>query len=67
MAKEEKAEQAVAEKPAEGQASKRLKISSMTIEQVEKELKNIEKTMGGFQSRYACHLLSRKKELKGSS
>jgi hypothetical protein len=63
-AKPEKA-QAKEEKPASDSAKKELgkKISQMTLQEVEAELKIVKEKMGGFQSAHARHLLARKKEL----
>ena len=58
--KAEKQEEPQAEKP---QGKKRRKISRMTLAEVESELKAVREKMGSFQSRFARHLLARKKEL----
>ena len=51
------------EKLAHEPHSKVKKLNCMNLEEVEKELKVVKEKMGGFNSRYAQHLLSRKKEL----
>lgn len=58
--KAEKQEQPSAEKL---QGKKRRKISRMTLAEVESELKAVQEKMGSVQSRFARHLLARKKEL----
>ena len=40
--------------------TKRLKVTQMTMEQVEAALANVEKNMGGFGSHHAQSLLARK-------
>lgn len=63
-AKEAKTE----EKPKEGAGQKkRPKVSRMTLQEVEKELKAVQEKMGGFQSHFAQDLLARKKVLTESS
>ena len=42
---------------------KKPKISRMTLETVEKALREAKEKMGGFNSRYAQHLLARKQVL----
>ena len=61
---EAKTEAKAEAKPAEGiLEKKRRKISQMTLQEVEMELKIVQEKMGGFQSNFAQHLLARKKEL----
>ena len=67
-AHEKKAEKAPAQTPQAGTgeaapAKKLRKISQMTLQEIEKELVVVKEKMGGFQSRFARHLLARKKEL----
>lgn len=47
-------------------AKRRKKISRMTLDELEKELKAVQEKMGGFRSDFAQHLLARKKELTKS-
>ena len=61
-AQEEKAPKV--EKEEKPQGEKTRKISQMTLAEVEAELKKVKDQMGGYQSRFACHLLSRQKELQ---
>ena len=42
---------------------KKKKINKMTLAEIEKKLKEVEEHQGGFDSRYARHLLKRKKTL----
>ena len=70
-APEKKAEKAPAQAPQAGTgeaapAKKLRKISQMTLQEIEKELSVVKEKMGGFQSRFARHLLSRKQELQSS-
>ena len=61
---EAKTEAKAEAKPAEGiLEKKRRKVSQMTLQEVEMELKIVQEKMGGFQSNFAQHLLARKKEL----
>ena len=62
--KAEKQEEPQAEKPKEKRGKK---ISRMTLAEVETQLKTLQERTGSFQSRFARHLLARKKELQGSS
>ena len=47
-------------------AGKKKKINALALDEVEEELKIVKEKMGGFSSRYAQHLLLRKKELTAS-
>lgn len=65
---EAKAETKTEEKPKENVSEKkRIKVSRMTLQEVEKELKVVQEKMGGFQSHFAQDLLARKKVLTESS
>ncbi len=65
---EAKVEAKTEEKPKEGASKKkRVKVSRMTLPEVEKELKTVQEKMGGFQSHFAQDLLARKKVLAESS
>ena len=57
------ASEKTSEKPKEHLEKKTKKISRMTLVEVEKELRAVQEKMGGFDSRFAQHLLARKKEL----
>ncbi len=48
------------------QASGNLKVSQMTLAEIEKALKTVKEKMGGYHSQYGQQLLLRKKELSGS-
>jgi len=41
------------------------KINRLTLAEIEAQLEEIKKTQGGWYSRYARHLLERKKALSG--
>ena len=64
---EAKPEAKAESKPAEGAPEKKgKKISRMTLQEVEAELKTVQEKMGGFQSHFAQDLLARKKVLAES-
>lgn len=51
---------------AEAEKSKKnKKIKRMTLAEIEAKLQEIRQTMGGYQSKYAQHLLARKAALTG--
>ena len=57
---------AAPEAPAEGAEKKSIrKVSTMTLKEIDAQLKEVEQKMGGFQSRYARQLLAKKAELSG--
>ncbi|MFO7865641.1 MAG: hypothetical protein R6V02_02355 [Candidatus Aminicenantes bacterium] len=58
--KEEKDESESKDKPA---ASVKKKINKLSLSEIEAKLKEIKKTMGGWDSKYAQHLQERKKIL----
>ncbi len=65
---EAKTEAKTEPKPAEvAPEKKRRKISQMTLQEVEAEIKTVQEKMGGFQSHFAQDLLARKKVLAESS
>ena len=64
--KEEKPEEKEEAKPKAPHGKERKKISRMTLDELEKELKTVQEKMGGFRSDFARHLLARKKELTKS-
>jgi tetrahydromethanopterin S-methyltransferase subunit G len=43
--------------------AKKKKINKMTLEEIEEALKKVQEHMKNFNSKYAQHLLKRKKEL----
>jgi len=54
------------EKPDEKTSSeppKKKKVNQMTLSEIEAQLKIVQENMGGFQSKYAQHLLKRKNNL----
>ena len=66
--KDAEPQEVAAPKPAaKGDHPHRVKITQMTLEQVEAALENANKTMGGLHSHYAQALLARKEILKGGS
>ena len=65
-AKVEKPEAKAEEAPAHEQHPKHTKLNHLDLQGVERELKTVKEKMGGFHSKYAQHLLLRKKELTGS-
>lgn len=58
-----KAEEPQAEKSGDG---KRKKITKLSLQEIEKEIKFAQEKMGGLHSVYGRHLLARKKELSES-
>ncbi|MBC7361130.1 MAG: hypothetical protein H5U06_02425 [Candidatus Aminicenantes bacterium] len=46
---------------------KRKKINRLTLAEIEAQLEEIKKTQGGWHSKYAQHLLARKKALTGQN
>lgn len=46
-------------------AKKNKKIKRMTLAEIEAKLQEVQQKMGGFQSKYAQHLLARKAVLMG--
>ncbi|MBI4367886.1 MAG: hypothetical protein HY588_00670 [Candidatus Omnitrophica bacterium] len=65
-AKAEKQQEKEKPEPPPAQAPKakqRKKVTRMTLEEIEKDLKSVQEKMGGFRSDFARHLLARKKEL----
>lgn len=52
--------------PVEAPTKKRKKVNRMTLEEIEKKLKEVKERMGGITSRYACQLLKRKEQLTSS-
>jgi len=60
---EEKASEDKKEKTESPTVKKKKKINKMTLAEIETKLKEVEDKMGGLNSKYAQHLIQRKKSL----
>jgi hypothetical protein len=62
-AKETKKEEATAPSESSGASSKAKKINRMTLSEIDAKLEEVKSSQGGLASKYAQHLLRRKKAL----